>query len=353
MPERMQLTDGTDTVTFSPLVSPEYDRTDSRYRGSFKADSGDIQLYDLGGAQRHNLALNDLSKADADQLNLWWRNLTILDYIPKATIGVYADLNGTSQYFYRTDADFPESGILGDLTIEAWIKPDISASGVLVGKWHLTNDKRMYALIYANNELTIYISVDGDAFSQKTTSGMDIVEGTWCHVAVVYDASAGTADFYKNGIFVEQETGLPNSIADKDPDFAIGKWSTLATLFEGCVANVALYNAIVTGADILAAASDWDYDHSGEGNIIGCWKFNDFPGVAFIDNGQGDAGRDLIPYDGGDVAFDNLRGPNSIYARIQGTQAPLQMDFPTGWQGRYEGALTLHEVSSSSSSSGA
>lgn len=98
MPERMRLTDGADTITFSPLVSPAYNRSGSRYRGSFKPDSGDVQLYDLGGAQLHTLGLNDLSKANADQINLWWRNLTILTFTPDLTgapgTTIYARIQG-------------------------------------------------------------------------------------------------------------------------------------------------------------------------------------------------------------------------------------------------------------------
>jgi len=132
MPERMQLTDGVDTITFSPLVSPEYDRDDSRYRGGFEPDSGDIQLYDLGGAQRHNLALNDLSKADADQLNLWWRNMTRLSFKSDLTgapgTAIQVRIQGTQAPFQM---DFPtgfQGRYEGALTIHE-VSSSSSSSG--------------------------------------------------------------------------------------------------------------------------------------------------------------------------------------------------------------------------------
>ena len=81
-PERMSLTDGTNMINFSPLVSPAYIRPDSRNRGNFQASDKTIQLWDTGGAHRGDFTLNDIPKSCADQLNDWWRDLTILTYTP-------------------------------------------------------------------------------------------------------------------------------------------------------------------------------------------------------------------------------------------------------------------------------
>lgn len=223
--------------------------------------------------------------------------------------GVYAHLDGNSQYFYRTDADFPESGITGanDFTIQAWIKPDtVSGNTTVASKWHATSDKRMYLLLKISDELRLVISSDGTEPSTAGNSvGMDLVANEWAFIAVVYDASEGTADFYKNGVFISQVTGLEESIADKDPDFKVGAYNTDDNLWDGGVAHVALFDDMRSAAEILASYSDPDLDLSGEGNIIAQWHFDEAAAATAIDNTQGDAGRDLTPYDGGDETFAN------------------------------------------------
>jgi len=231
-------------------------------------------------------------------------------------VGVFPDLDGDSQYFYRTDADFPESGITGDLTIQAWIKP-AAVSGIngILAKYDVSGNLRMYSFYLSDDNMVFLVSVDGSAQVIVTTSANNLVAGTWQHIGVVYDASAGTADFYFNGIWFEQETGLPNSIADKAPDCYVGTLSTQANLygFQGGLHNIALFDDKRTPAEILASATDPNEDLSGEGNIIGQWMFNEGAAANFIDNTQGDAGRDLIPYDGGDVTFENCGRTQEAY----------------------------------------
>ena len=233
-------------------------------------------------------------------------HLTAFDSSTTVTDWVYADLDGDSQYFYRTDADFPESGITGanDLTIQVWIKlNDIIGTAFIVSKFETAGDKRMYYFAVDGAELRTNFSSDGITGVLKTTSGVNLQAGKWIHVALVYDAVAGTADFYKNGVFVEQETGLPNTIADKDPDFQVGSFNGGSGFFAGGIFNVALFNDKRTAPEILASATDPFENVSGEGNIVGQWMFTESETVAFIDNTESDAGRDLIPYDGGDVLY--------------------------------------------------
>jgi hypothetical protein len=82
MSENMELTDGVDTVSFSPLVEPAYRRPDNRDRGHFEASDGTRWWWDGGGKRQDEPALDNISKADADQLNAWWEAITELTYYP-------------------------------------------------------------------------------------------------------------------------------------------------------------------------------------------------------------------------------------------------------------------------------
>jgi len=232
-------------------------------------------------------------------------------------VGVFADLDGDSQYFYRSDDEFPQSGILGDLTIQAWIKPDsVSGNRVIVAKYNPAGNKRMYNFLTSDDELLFSVSSDGTSANStnRDSTNCNLTIGVWCHLAVSYDASAGDCFFYKNGILLT-DNGVPlkTSIADKDPEFTIGVNDNLGDWFDGSVHNIALFDDIRTSAEILASATDPNEDLSGEGNIIGQWMFNEGAAAAAIDNTQGDAGRDLIPYDGGDTNFGSCGRTQEAY----------------------------------------
>lgn len=73
-----RLTDGTNTVDFSPRVEPGIRRPDARTRGWHQYDGGPRQYWDASGGFREDFKLEDITKTRADQLNTWWQNLTIL-----------------------------------------------------------------------------------------------------------------------------------------------------------------------------------------------------------------------------------------------------------------------------------
>jgi len=227
-----------------------------------------------------------------------------------STNGIYADLNGSSMYFYRNDTDFPEASITGDMTIQAWIKPDdFDAHGAIVGKWDDSGNERSYFFRHTNdNELAFRASSDGGVGVIQATTGVNLVAGVWTHVAVVYDASEGTADFYKNGSFVEQETGFPTSIADTTSPFTVGGYiltGVLTAKYDGGIYRIDIFDDKRTAGEILSSYQDPLIDLSAAGNIIGSWIFDEDAVDTFIDNEQGDAGRDLVPYNGGDTTFGN------------------------------------------------
>ncbi len=86
-------------------------------------------------------------------------------------------------------------------------------------------------------------------------------------------------------------------------------------LFGGRIAHAAVFDDKRLVAELLASAQGPEEDLSSAGNIIAQWHFNDAASAATIDNSQGDAGRDLIPYDSGDVIFSALRGlPGTVAA---------------------------------------
>lgn len=74
----MELSDGTSSISFSPLINPGIRRPDARNRGFHQYDGGPRQYWDTSGGERHEHSLNNISQADAIKLNEWWQGLAIL-----------------------------------------------------------------------------------------------------------------------------------------------------------------------------------------------------------------------------------------------------------------------------------
>lgn len=347
-----KLSDGTNNVDLSPTRGLNVPET--RIRKHIENKDGLSDDYEWGNAQKYDVPLININKAKADQLSTWWENMTVLTFAPEAP-AVYAHLNGSTEYFYRTDADFPEAGITGDLTAQGWVKPDnVSGLKAILGKYTFALDKRCYAFAILDDELSFVASPDGGSGNAVlvTTGSLGFIADVWYYVAVVYDASEGTADFYVNGIWRAQGTGLPTSIADKTSQFEVGTINNGAFWdFDGGLYNLALFDDIRTATEIK-----YDYEHGSDAisnaNLIAQWFFNEDDSAAFIDNTQGDAGRDLVPYDGGDETFDNVgRTETTTYQMvIDGIARPLNM-WHDKFDEKYAGMVRLCEVSSQSFSS--
>ena len=76
-----------------------------------------------------------------------------------------------------------------------------------------------------------------------------------------------------------------------------------ANWYSGGIAHLALFDDKRTTSEILASYNTPCEDLSDAGNIIAQWHFDDAGSATAIDNSQGDAGRDLKPYDGGDTTY--------------------------------------------------
>lgn len=219
---------------------------------------------------------------------------------------IYAQLDGAGQHFYATDANFPESGITGDLTIQAWVKVDagsVSAINDIVRKWDAVGQKCYLFRFDASGKLTFTVSVDGTASTTRTSTPVVAVADTWVHVAVTYDASDQSCIFYVDGAAVADDSAvLAASIFDGTSQFTVGSHVAAENL-DGGIVFVAIFDDIRTPTEILYSYQYPKENLSTEGNIIAYWWFNDLSTATAIDNGQGDSGRDLIPTDGGDTTY--------------------------------------------------
>lgn len=156
---------------------------------------------------------------------------------------------------YLSASDSSSLSITGDMTLELWIKPESTPSSAgLLTKFKFTgsNDRAyLFGLnISGSNRMDFYTSSNGTDQNNANVSWTPSL-GTWYHVAVVYDASEGSATFYVNGSQQgTTQTGLHTSVYDSAASFNIGAYNEGSNNFDGVIDEARVWNLIRTGTEI-------------------------------------------------------------------------------------------------------
>ncbi len=187
----------------------------------------------------------------------------------------------SSQYAYITDTAQTGLDITGDMTVEGWVKftsqPATDTRETILSKWDSSD--RSYIFSYRDITSVTYL----DLFISATSTGGGVVSiaysftnSIWYHVAVVYTASTGTAEFYVNGASIGTASGLDTSIYNSTAPFLIGAYSSTATdFFDGLVDEVRVWNDIRTATEI---SDNYQKELLGtETGLVGYWQLdNDY-----------------------------------------------------------------------------
>lgn len=187
----------------------------------------------------------------------------------------------SSQYWSITDASQTGLDITGDLTIEAWIKLDASPGNgenyPFVSKFGASG-QYSYSFRLQDNasveSIRLFISSSGLSGGDLDTYVIDhtLLSGVWWHLAVVWDASESSAEFFVNGVSIGTDTGSQTSIFNSTSAFTIGKQAGASEYFDGAVEEVRIYDDLRTQAEILDNMLT-EIDGSTT-NLQGYWRFN-------------------------------------------------------------------------------
>ena len=188
-----------------------------------------------------------------------------------------ADFEVTSSQ-YLSAGDDPDLSITSDMTIEAWVKFETDPPGnpgfLLVTKRNSTGPDKSYSFDYdstGGNRLKLEISADGSDSPQVVVT-VDLNTAEWHHIAVTYDASAGSATFYVDGVQEgSTQTGLPTSIFDGVAAFHISGGDVDGTYMDGLVDDVRLWDDIRTQTEIN---DNKCIEIDSDTNLKGSWHLN-------------------------------------------------------------------------------
>lgn len=193
--------------------------------------------------------------------------------------------SGSSQYAAITDAAQTGLDITGDISIEAWIKPEsTTATQAIVTKYDSSDNTRSYRLIRTSGgAIQAIVSHDGTSTNSIVTqSNLNVtaINGALFHIAYTMDISTNTGTLYINGNTVAQSNtvnGTVSQIYNSDNDFIIGAETSgggKSDYFDGLVDEVRVYSDVRTQTEIrenmLTNAPTGD-------NIQGHWRLdNDY-----------------------------------------------------------------------------
>lgn len=180
-----------------------------------------------------------------------------------------------SQYLSIADGSQNGLDITGDLTFEFWWKPEsLSSYQYFISKWN-TSSQRSYLLAYDNSIAALQFACSSNGTSATNTGSTfayTFTTGTWYHIALTYDASAGSATCYVNGTSLATATSLPTSIHNGTASFRISSTDSSALYVDGQMDDVRVWNDIRTSSEI---SDNRDLTLTGtEPNLVGYWKLD-------------------------------------------------------------------------------
>lgn len=171
-------------------------------------------------------------------------------------------IRANSEFLSITDASQVGLDINSDVTFAFWFNPDTTDAAGLITKYNydLGNSGRAYAVEWKIDGDISLATSDGGANAQRAGwTGTGISTGSWYHIVVTLDLSAGTAELFVNGVSQGTKTGFPTSIVNNSQPFELAGNAGAGYHFDGKMDEVGIWTEILTQDHI-----DWLYN-SGAG----------------------------------------------------------------------------------------
>jgi len=165
-------------------------------------------------------------------------------------------LNGTTQYYSKATPN--KMTFTDDFVISAWVKMTSYAVAAIVGKFDGTNGFQFY--IESTGQVVFRGYNAASSNYRGLVSYQSIPLNKWVHITAQLDMSSGTATTTTNYVMIDgvdvpvatTANGTSPTALIQAGNLNIGA-SNGAAFFPGKIAQVAIYNAKVTQATILAS----------------------------------------------------------------------------------------------------
>ncbi len=245
-----------------------------------------------------------------------------------------------------TVSDSAALDLTGDMTIEAWIKPQGDTSNGTYGG--LIAGKENSYLLSRLNDGSIRFALNGtNGTWDWVDTGYDAPLGEWTHLALTFDASESTVQLFANGSLVATSTDdkIPDDLTPSNDSFMIGGRTAFNEEFNGLIDEVRVWSDIRSADEIL---ENHDQKIAGDsGNLAGYWNFDDIENGDIQDATDNDNDASVVS----DAKVINTLGPSMDFdgnngdVAVSGIDSELQNNsFTIEYWARRDAALGGAEI---------
>lgn len=177
------------------------------------------------------------------------------------------DLNGSAQYGYAGNSTALRT--FNAITIEFWVKPDVTCTGNMVAK------NLDYAVYCSAGELNYAFSRTGVSWVGVSTN-IKIPTNEWHHIAVVRPASTAAAYVYIDGQLSYTGTAdaaSTSAISSTASTFLnVGARGQSTTYFNGSIDELRIFNTTRSEAQVASDMHTWG--NLGLSSVVAYYDFN-------------------------------------------------------------------------------
>jgi hypothetical protein len=165
------------------------------------------------------------------------------------------------------------------VTYEAWINPDTTFTGFIIAKWVAFAED--IQLGFSGNKIFFYLHNVFGGIQLYSSPLVPLHQYT--HIAATYDASAGIAKIYINGVF-DTSKSVGSTVSNSTGNLYFGfnpvRGDFIAP-FKGIIDEVRIWNIARTESEIQSTMNQ--SLNGNETGLIGYWKFDEGTGTTTSD----------------------------------------------------------------------
>jgi hypothetical protein len=200
------------------------------------------------------------------------------------SLSVKAQISGNALHFDGLN-DYVDMGnaavfnVGNTVTYEAWINPDTTFSGFIFAKWVAFAEDIQFG--FSGNNVFFYLHNVFGGIQLYSSPLVPLHQYT--HIAATYDASAGIAKIYINGVF-DTSKSVGSSVSNSTGNLYLGfnpvRGDFIAP-FKGIIDEVRIWNIARTESEIQSTLNQ--SLNGNEIGLIGYWQFDEGTGTITSD----------------------------------------------------------------------
>ena len=157
-----------------------------------------------------------------------------------------------------------------DWSVSAWIYHS-GASGTIFSTGHIGSGNA-FRFDITSDKLKFYFG-QSSGTNVSATASSGLTDDTWYQVGITHDDSEETVKFYVNGSVTDTFTkNIPGVVHDTNARIGALAESGSSNELTGRIANVAVFNDLVTAGEMTNLASAHSYDATSIGGCVGWWR---------------------------------------------------------------------------------